>query len=304
MCPTKKSVLIAVSLTLCVPLLAEPDQLENASSDAALERVKTEIAERNAQRSTTRIPEIDSSTVPRARFGRSEEENPVYRNGVPYYDEWTIRVGATRLRVPGYDSWRSIRSSSDFFDPQANAGLLGDRLAFAMFDKGFVDAVKTKFVSFFTLIWVPDGFAFKRMTSNRFHAYKEALQEEVVAVRRQLVNREDFEDFDDYRNFKFGRDEQVEDFIDGYMIRAVDSNDLVMYFATSEFIYKGNRAKEVAPMIVTVTYALVENKLVRIDMKRLFTGKEDVSSLIEYSQNFVDAMRRLNAPQKWKSRSL
>ena len=83
--------------------------------------------------------------------------------------------------------------------------------------------------------------------------------------------------------------------LDDFMIRAIDQADLVTYFVTTNMILKSRRSETVEPMIVTVSYALVEEKLIRFDMKRVYRGAEDVNQLLEFAQVFVRDMRRLNA---------
>lgn len=266
---------------------------ENASSEAALARAREAAAESAAERE--RNPQVPPSATARLRVrNRASAGDPVYRNGVPYYDEWTIRAGASRLRLPAYPGWESVSPNSEFYRQQSQSGAPGEHLAAVLTNKQFTSAAKTKYVSFYSLIWVPQEHAFSLMFPESFAHFKDALQEETIATRKRLIARDDFKDFDDYLNFKFGNDEAVDDFVDGFWVRAVDEADTVIYFATSQFVYQTPRTEIVDSMIMTVSYALVENKLVRVDMKRLYTSEDDIAALIAFTQLFLKDFRNVN----------
>lgn len=272
------------------------DVADSSAAGAALDRARAEAASKGESSAVARLRSRDRSVVSRVRYGRGNEGDPIFRNGVPYYEGWKVQAGVTLLKLPAYPYWESVKAGTDFFRVQSAVGVKGDHLEFAMLDRGFMRAVRTRYVSNFTLVWVPQEHAFKQMTLATFSNFKEKLQAEAVAERKLKVKRSDFEDFEDYLNFKFGHDEKVASFVDGFMIRALEAENLVMYFATSEFIFEGKRGRKVVdPMIMTVTYALVNSKLIRVDMKRLFQDAEDVAVLVAFSEQYVNDMRRLNA---------
>lgn len=273
------------------------EALSSSSSEAALERVNSEVTSGGGARDETPRSAAGIRVRRRSTLGTAD---PIYRNGVPYYDEWTIRAGAQRLRLPAYAGWQGVNPSSEFYELQANSGKEGHHLAAALIDQRFVRASRSKYVNSLALVWVPQTHAFQDMTQASFDEYKGKLKEEIVERRKQLVKREDFLDFEDYIAFKFGEDEKVDEFVDGFMVRAAETESLVTYFATSEFLYQAARTEIRQPMIMTVTYALVQGKLLRFDFKRLFTSDEDVLSLIAFSQQFVADMRTLNGLSDYK----
>lgn len=220
--------------------------------------------------------------------------DPVYRNGVAYFDEWTMRAGAQRLRVPAYEGWQAVKPASRFHAEQARRGVPGEHLALAITNSAYVRATRSKYVNFFGLLWVPQMHAFTQMTGASFADFKAEVRERIVALRQETVQRDDFLDFQDYLDFKLGYDERVDASIDGYLFRAEETEDMVMYFATSEFIYQTERTEIRQPMILTITYALVHGKLLRFDFKRLFTADEEAVQLIAFSRRFVEDMRAVN----------
>ena len=274
------------------------DRLELSRADS--EGAMPEGAALRSEELVTHSKSIRPAVVSKARLGRNDIGTPIYRNEVPYYPGWTIRAGVMRLKLPANRHWRLVDPSSDFYRSQADTGATGDYLAAVLYSRGFMQLAKTKYVSYFSLIWIPRQYAFKEMDRVSFAVFKVVLQEESVAERKLKVDRLNFSNFEDYLNFKFGRDEEVSCFVDGFMIRAVEEDDLVMYFATSEFLYKGPRAEVVEPLILTVTYALVHGKLIRVDTKRLYRTREDISSLVTSSQIFIQDMRHLNVHRPMK----
>ena len=263
---------------------------------AALARARSEAGGGGTELASSRQrTQVSPAVTARLRVRNMPSAgDPVYRNGVPYYDEWTIRAGATRLRIPAYPSWRRVKPESEFFQQQAQTAIPGEHLASVLVDNGFREHARTRYASFYTSIWVPQEHAFELMSPESFATFKTELQEETVEARKRLIDREDFLDFDDYLNFKFGYDEKVNEFVDGFWMRAVDEEDVVVYFATSQFVYQTSREEIVDPMIMTIAYALVENKLLRVDMRRLYKGEDDIAALIAYAKLFVEDMRKLN----------
>ena len=280
---------------------AGPDIVMPASSAAALERLKTETDELKAKRAPEPERTATQGAALRSARGLIEGE-PLTRNGIPFYEEWTIRAGVARLRLPARPGWGSVNPNTPFFNLLANGGRPGEHLTSVLVNRDFIAATRTKYINYFMQVWVPQEFAFKLMTLGSFEAFKTKLQAEAVAEREKLVKRDDFLTFEDYLNFKFGRDEAVESFVDGFMVRAVDEPDLVIYFAASEFRYEGPRSDVVEPMILTVCYALVNDKLIRIDTKRIYGSQEDIPVLLADTKAFVVDMRQLNDLQENRPR--
>ncbi len=302
--------LVFCLLLCCVALVGgEPAEGESpereivmpSSSAAALERVQTEAEELKSRRGPE--PATTATQGSAVRTARNlVEGNVLSRNGVAYYEEWTIRAGVARLRLPARPGWGSVNANTPFFEQLANGGSPGEHLTTVLVNRDFVAASRSKYVNYFMQVWVPQEYAFKLMTLGSFAAFKSNLQAEAVAQREKLVRREEFATFEDYLNFKFGRDEAVESFVDGFMVRAVDEPDLVIYFAASEFRFGGGSVDWVDPMILTVCYALVNEKLIRIDTKRMYGSEEDIPVLLAETKAFVLAMRQLNDLQESRPR--
>ncbi|MDQ8203426.1 hypothetical protein [Pelagicoccus sp. SDUM812003] len=286
------NVIIFFCVFLCLRIAAQ-EEPSSSAEQSALERVEQEReesqarAENGGRRSTVSVPVRRRSTLGTA--------DPIFRNGVPYYDEWTIRAGAQLLRLPAYPGWQGVKPSSEFYQLNANAGEPGYHLASVLTNARYVRETRSRYVNFFSLIWVPQEHAFTVMTSATFDSFAQTLHERLVSERADSVTREAFLDFENYLSFKMGEDESVEEFVDGYLIRSIYESDMVTYFANSEFVFQTRKTEIRQPMIMTITYALVDGKLLRIDIKRLFTSDEDMTRILGFTRQFVDDMRAVNA---------
>lgn len=290
---TTRRVRLAVMWALAGLLLGDAaaqddEDAMSAAAEAALARVAQDAEKRGVNE---RVQTQGTRLRRRSRMGAID---PIYRHGVAYFDEWTIRAGALKLRVPAYHGWEGVKPATDFYQAQARAGLPGELLVLPIVNQDFVRSTRSKYVNNFGLIWVPQEHAFTSMTSESFAPVKEALKERIVATRRSQVEREDFWEFEDYLAFKKGNDESVKEFQNGYWFRSIDEADMVTYFAVSEFVFQTRRQEIRQPMIQTMTYALVRGKLLRIDFKRLYLSDEDAVRLISFTREFVTDMRAVN----------
>src|SRR5690606_12802626 len=125
-------------------------------ASAALDRVQQEVERNRAEglpdeRSQGVVPSI----VTKVRMGRGDDGDPIFRNGVPYYNGWTIRAGTSRLRLPAYEGWQRVSPSNDFYKMQLQSGELGEHLASVTYNEDFMRSMRTKYVSFLSLAWVP-----------------------------------------------------------------------------------------------------------------------------------------------------
>lgn len=290
---------VIVSMAVWLPVSwgqdEEGDRLA-AASRAALERVARDVEKRGVnERAGTKGARLRR----RSAMGAID---PIYRHGVAYFDEWTIRAGALKLRVPAYLGWEGVKPSSDFYLAQAKSGAPGELLALPITNREFIRATRSKYVNNFGLIWVPQQYAFTSMTESSFKPVKEEVKQRIVAARRESIERDDFWEFDDYIAFKKGNDERVQEFQNGYWFRAIDQADMVTYFATSEFVFQTRREEVRQPMIQTMTYALVRGKLLRFDFKKLYLTDEDAIQLISFTRQFVSDMRAVNGLSERKIR--
>lgn len=283
-------------LALCGELPAQDesaaDEARIAAAKAALDRVAADAKLRRANGRR-----VSEGIQVRRKFNVGTAD-PIYRRGVAFHEEWTIRAGISKLRVPAYNGWEAAKASSEFYAMQSSSGRPGEHLALPLLNSGFTRATRSKFVNFFGLIWVPQEHAFTSMTSEGFLPIKQSIRDWIVQDRKRRVDRDDFLSFDDYLEFKKGNDEEVNESLFGYWFKAQEEDDLVTYFATSEFVYQGRREEIRQPMIQTMTYALVEGKLLRFDFKRLSLSAEDAVQLINFARTFVEDMRMVNGPSE------
>ncbi|MBK1876935.1 hypothetical protein [Pelagicoccus mobilis] len=274
----------------------EVDKALEAAAEAALARVEADAEKRGVRE---RRSVAGMKVRGRHKVGT---EDPVYRSGVPYFEEWTIRAGAMKLRVPAYLGWQAVKPNSDFYLAQSKTGRQGELLVLPLMFSDFVRATRSKYVNYFGLLWVPQETAFQSLGNSSFAGFKAELQNDMVVDRKRLVGRDDFWDFEDYMAFRKGRDEDLEESLDGYWLKALDEPDLVSYFATSEFVFVSSRGEQRQPMIQTMTYALVRGKLLRFDFKRLHFSDEDAVELIKFTKDFVEDMRIVNGLSERKIR--
>ncbi len=267
-----------------------------AATEAALARVAQDAEKRGVN------DRVQTQGVRLRRRSSMGAIDPIYRNGIAYFDEWTIRAGALKLRVPAYFGWDAVKPSSDFYQIQARSGVPGELLVLPLTNRDFVKATRSKYVNNFGLIWVPQEYAFTSMTAESFEPVKEAVKERIVEERRERLDREDFLEFDDYIAFKKGQDEKVAEFQNGYWFRAIDEPEMVTYFAISEFVFQSSREEIRQPMIQTMTYALVRGKLLRFDFKKLYLTDEDAVQLLTFTRRFVADMRDVNGMSERKVR--
>ncbi len=267
-----------------------------AAAEAALARVAQDVEKRGVNE------RVQTQGTRLRRRSAIEGVDPIYRHGIAYFEEWTIRAGALKLRVPAYYGWEGVKPTSDFYQTQAKTGVPGELLVLPIANRDFVRATRSKYVNNFGLIWVPQEHAFTSMTADSFRPVKEELKQTIIEARRTTVDRDDFWEFDDYIAFKKGNDESVEEFQNGYWFRAIDDPDIVTYFATSEFVFQTKREEIRQPMIQTMTYALVRGKLLRFDFKRLYLSDEDAVQLINFTRQFVSDMKAVNGLSERKIR--
>ncbi|MDQ8185866.1 hypothetical protein [Pelagicoccus sp. SDUM812002] len=284
-------------LTLPVSWSQETDDdALRAASEAALARVAQDVEKRGVNE---RVLIPGTKLRRRSRMGAID---PIYRHGVAYFDEWTIRAGALKLRVPAYHGWEGVKPTSDFYRSQAQMGRPGELLVLPITNQEFVRSTRSKYVNNYGLIWVPQEHAFVSMTEDGFAPFKEEVKERIVEERRRRLNRDDFWEYDDYIAFKRGNDEHVDEFQNGYWFRAIDEPTVVTYFAVSEFVFQTNREEIRQPMVQTMTYALVRGKLLRFDFKKLHLSDEDAAQLISFTRQFVADMRAVNGLSERKIR--
>jgi len=231
------------------------------------------------------------------------DQGPVlYRENTPYIRDWSYRSGVLELNVPAYDGWLNVTKKKDLYLSFSAQGVPGQTLSGVYVNNRYIRSIQSRYINFYVLNWVPERYAYKRFTSETFAPIKERLQEELVALRETTVEREDFRNFEDYLNFKFGKDEEVEEFVDGRMIKAVEGGDFLTYFLTSEFLIEDEQSMLIEPMVGTTTFGLVRGKLIRFDVRMAYKSRDDVARVLEFTQDYFDDMKRVNGIEKKKRR--
>jgi len=223
------------------------------------------------------------------------KQGPVlYRGEVPYIREWSFRSGVAELNVPAYDGWINVTKNRDLYVEFAGQGVPGQTLSGVFVNQRYISRTQSSYINFYVTAWVPERHAFKIFSPEAFAPIKETLQDELIEVRQNTVQREEFDSFDDYLNFKFGRDEAVENFVDGRLIKASEDDDFVTYFFTSEFFVQDEKSPLFEPMVGTTTFGLVRGKLVRFDVRMAYRGRDDVARILEFAQQYFEDLKRVN----------
>lgn len=223
------------------------------------------------------------------------ERDVVFSDGIPYRRKWTMEAGVTQLDIPAYDGWVQASPDSDLFANFASQSREGNRLASVLVNQRFVEATASPYVNWFVLVQVPQQYAFARFNARSFAVRKQAIRERAEEFRQAYVEREDFETFSDYINYKRGRDELVENYVDGYMLEASEGGDRLVYFYTSEFTRRGDPTQR-DPLVGTTSYAVVRGKLLRIEVRKLMTSFDDIPQIVSFTEGFIEDLRRINEP--------
>ncbi len=267
--------------------------LEESSEQA--EPKKRERKQRKGGRRTVSLEEM--SPADRIRMQRQMGDTDLYgKDGVAYRKSWGFKSGVSQLYTPFYEGWADGRDVKGLFDSFAEDGEPGYTLSSVMFNEAFYKRTGKEFVNYFTLIWVPERYAFTLFQPSSFQPIKDQVREKIVKARKSYAKRDQFETFQDYVAFKFGRDEEIENFVDGFWIEANESEEHLTYFYTSEFLVEKTKKKQsyVRPLIATTTYMIVRNKLLKLDVVKVYESQEDVVRLLEFTNGFREDMHVVN----------
>jgi len=282
----------------------DPQELEVQGESENGEATGEDIAdgeETNSKKERPNSFDIDKLTPRELRnFERMlrNEEHVLYRGKTPFVRDWGFRSGVVELNVPHYEGWVNLTPQTDLYLEFAQLGVADQTLSGVYVNSRYMLETRANYINFYVLVWVPEGTAFKLFTEHSFAPVKEKLQADLVAVRQKTTNREDFSSFDDYFNFKFGKDEELEDFVDGRMIKAMEDDDFVSYFFTSEFRIQDEKSPLTEPMLGTTTIGFVRGKLVRFDVGMAYRSDEDVSRILEFTRQYFDDFKRVNSTDK------
>ncbi len=268
-------------------------QLENSNQTAEIDAVALET---DKQKSKTKPALQKAIRIP------LEGDDRFTKNGVEYRKQWGFKAGVARLYPPLYIGWENGMEVKGLYEEYAAKGEAGYTLSSIFYNQRYFKDTGSEFVNNFVLLWVPERYAFSVFDRSAFEAFKNSTKENIIEARKQYADRDKFESFDDYIAFKFGRDEEMEDFVDGYWIVADENDYRLTYFYTSEFIGTEKRSKQAfkRPLIATTSYMLVSNKLLKMDIVKEFDGRDDIPILLQFTANLhrdLELVNRYEAPR-------
>lgn len=269
-----------------------PSKTETASVDV---EPKPEKRKGGRQKGPVKVGELSAAEQNRMQMQMMGADFHS-KGGVGYRKSWEFRSGVTKLYPPYYDGWENARGDKELFEYYAKKGEPGYALSSIIYSDRYVKQTGSEFINYFILIWVPQTYAFSLFTPRSFGKFKETVREGILEARKDYADRDKFESFQDYIAFKFGRDDEMENFADGYWIEANEGEEHLTYFYTSEFIGTNRKRKEAfkRPLIGTATYLLVRDKLIKLDVVKEYVRQDDIPILLEFTANIREDMRTVN----------
>lgn len=254
---------------------------------------KRERKQRKRERSSVALEDLPPAE--RIRMQRQMGDTDLYgRDGIAYRKSWGFKSGVTTLYPPFYEGWENGHFVKGLYEGFAEMGEPGYTLSSVMFNERYYKQTGREFVNFFALVWVPEQYAFTLFQPSSFGPIKDGIREDIVKARKSYAERDRFESFQDYVAFKFGRDEEIENFVDGFWIEANESSEHLTYFYTSEFLVNKKKQAFVRPLIATTTFMIVRNKLLKLEIVKAYESKEDISHLLEFTESLREDMKSVN----------
>ncbi len=299
---TFRLIFAAIFLVFVKGYLLAADDPQNASTQGA-ESVQAEeqpeikeaaVEPEKKKRRASRLSREEQLEFERKLLGNGLKS----RDGTAFRDEWSFKSGVTNLNTPYYDGWVNLIRQKGAFEDFSEGTDPNDLLVGILVNRNYVEATDSDYINFYSLVWVPQDFAYSLFSQRNFDAYKTALREQMVVQRKVIANRDDFETFEDYVRFKFGRDEEMESFADGYMIEASESDDHLTYFFTFEATRQGKKDQVVASMVGTLSHFLVRDKLIKLETRMEYNSIDDVSRVLEFSDRFRQDFVKVNSIQQ------
>ncbi len=272
---------------------AEPPAADVSEAETPEKAEKPEKKKRGGRSRSVNVQ--DMTPAERVRMQRNMGDIDIYsKDNVAYRKSWGFRTGVTSLYPPFYEGWEDGRKVKGFVEELSAEGEPGYTLSCVTFNKNFYKQTGGEFINFFTRIWVPEQYAFSLFTPTSFERIKAGVREGIVRARKEYADRDQFETFNDYIAFKFGRDDEIDNFVDGFWIEANEGDEHLTYFYTSEFLVNNKKGAFVRPLIATTTYAIVRNKLLQIDIVKAYDARDDVPRLLEFTERFRKDMVVVN----------
>ena len=273
--------------------LGSSESLEEMS-----ERLETETDPERAsskKRRRSRSPMEDMMPIDRLRAQRQMGDIDLYfKDGVAYRDSLGFKSGVIQLYPPFYEGWANGRKVKGLYEDFVKDGEPGFTLSSVIYNERYYRETGKEFVNYFILYWVPEQYAFTLFQPNSFGPVKDRVREAIVKARKNYARRDQFDTFQDYVAFKFGRDDEIANFVDGFWIEANEGDYHLTYFYTSEFLVERKRQAFVRPLIATTSFILVRGKLLKVDIVKAYDSPEDIPRLLEFTEGVRDDMKTVN----------
>lgn len=282
---------IAASIVWCPNVFGQNSASTGSGSVEQLEGEPT--ASKKKKRAKKKVKEEDLPSLKEVKSGLVGLERK--RNGITFYEYSSFKIGVTELDVPGYDGWVDLASNEKVRPLFADKGKAGERLESILVLKPDKKRATVADISkFYSLIWVPEAYEFKLFSPSSFNRLKQEIREKILVERKTTANRDDFESFDDYINYKFGADDQLTEVKDGVLIEIASKDELMSHFYTSTLRIGSGKSFEEHRQVTTTTLALVRDKLVRIEFHKIYYSDDDITLLLDIGEQFVEDFRRVN----------
>lgn len=220
------------------------------------------------------------------------------RDGIFFHKEWSFKVGVTQLNVPAAKGWANALQFKDADKDYKKFLKLGDRLEGAFVP---ADSIRTRrlenFGDFIIIVSVPSSYEYAKYNQSSFEKLKETLKEELAEERKDLAEREHFENFDDYVRYRYGDDEDLDTFVDGYRILAVEDDNSISYYFNTHLRVADRKSTLLKNQSVTTSIILVRGKLIKVDIRMTIYDGDTYSRLISFTRQYIDWMGLVNEGQ-------
>ncbi|MCH6256000.1 hypothetical protein MLD52_05535 [Puniceicoccaceae bacterium K14] len=278
--------ILACSIFLTVEANESPDGTIGLTEEAPAEPI---ILHKPRSR-TVKVPKgmaVESQLV---------GEDIYERDGVYFHKEWSFKVGVTQVHVPAPKGLVSGLQFKGGYESFSDFTKDGDRLVGALISHDSLNSKKSEsYGDFIVVISVPELYEYRKYDSVSFEKLKESLKTDVAQERKELAEREHFETFEDYQKYKYESDENLDTFVDGYRVLAAEAEDYIMYFFKTNLRVKSKDVDIMKDQSVTTTIANIRGKIVKVDVRITTADDETDTLLLNYSQQFIDWMKRANS---------
>ncbi len=292
-------IFLALGFTGICPVWAQEsgsaEMLAEALRDLEEETERQKMAPPKRRRGRSSTSLRDLTPIDRLRYQRESGDLDLYfKDGVAYRDSLGFKSGVTQLYPPFYEGWSDGRKVKGLYEEFVKDGDPGFTLSSVVYNDRYYRETGKEFVNYFVLYWVPEQYAFTLFQPNSFQPFKDHVRDEIVKARKNYAQRDQFDTFQDYVAFKFGRDDEIENFVDGFWIEANEGDEHLTYFYTSEFLVERKRQAYKRPLIATTSFIIVRGKLLKVDIVKAYDSPEDIPILLEVTDGLREDMKIVN----------